>query len=98
MANPARCTCPRCSIRSLMGPAVVTTIGVLLLLSEVRGGYLHIWHTFPVLFIVIGLVLLASALAPMEGHGETPGAIRPPANPAPPAPPAYSNPSGGPGQ
>ena len=38
MSNVARCTCPRCSIRGLMGPVVVTTVGVLFLLSEIRGG------------------------------------------------------------
>jgi len=95
----AKCACQRCSIRSLMGPAVVTTIGVLFLLSEIRGGYFNIGHTFPVLFIVIGAILLASALAPMEGHVEYPGAQIPPVNPAPPAPPpGYSNPYAGQGQ
>jgi hypothetical protein len=88
-----------------MGPAVVTTIGVLFLLSEIRGGYFNIGHTFPVLFIVIGAILLASALAPMDGHVEYPGAASPgpgappPVNPAPPAPPpSYSNPYAGQGQ
>jgi len=101
----AKCTCQRCAIRSLMGPAVVTTIGVLFLLSEIRGGYFNIGHTFPVLFIVIGAILLASALAPMDGHVEYPAApapasgTTPPVNPAPPTPPpTYSNPYAGQGQ
>jgi hypothetical protein len=100
MSNPARCTCPRCSIRNLMGPAVVTTIGVLFLVSELGSGYFHIGHTYPVLFIMIGAILLASSLASMDGHVEavvppTP----PPVNPAPPAaPPTYSNPYTGQGQ
>lgn len=100
MSSTARCTCQRCAIRGLMGPVVVTTIGVLFLLSEVvRGGYLHIGRTFPVLLIVIGVVLLASAVAPMEGHIENPGAPAPPVNPTQPAPPpTYSNPYSGPGQ
>jgi hypothetical protein len=101
MSNPARCTCPRCSIRNLMGPAVVTTIGVLFLLSEMAGGYFHIGQTYPVLFMVIGAILLASALAPMDGHVELPGAppTLPPVSPAPPAaPPTYSNPYAGQGQ
>ena len=103
MADPVRCTCPRCSIRHLMGPVVVTTIGVLFLLSEVRGGYFHIGHTFPVLLIVIGIILLVSALAPMDGHIESPGSVSPasgaqPATPPPAAPPTHTNPYSGQGQ
>ena len=100
MSNPARCTCPRCSIRNLMGPAVVTTIGVLFLLSELGNGYFHIGHTYPVLFIVIGAILLASSLASLDGHLEaTVPPMPPPINPAPPAvPPTYSNPYAGQGQ
>jgi hypothetical protein len=78
-----------------MGPLVVTTVGVLFLLSEVRGGYLNIANTFPVLLILIGIVLLGSALAPMEGHVETPAYPEPSVGPTPPAPP---NPIGGQGQ
>src|SRR5262245_45723683 len=101
MSNSARCRCQRCSLRSLMGPVVVTAIGILFLLSEVGSGYFHIGHTYPVLFIVIGVVLLASALAPMDGHIEFRGAppAAPPANPVPPAvPPTYSDPYAGQGQ
>jgi hypothetical protein len=100
MSNPARCTCPRCSIRNLMGPAVVTTLGILFLLSELGNGYFHIGHTYPVLFIVIGAILLASSLASMDSHVEaTVPPMPPPASPAPPAvPPTYSNPYAGRGQ
>jgi len=100
MSNPARCTCPRCSIRNLMGAAVVTTIGVLFLLSELGNGYFHIGHTYPVLFIVMGALLLASSLASMDGHVEAAvPPMPPPVNPAPPAaPPTYSNPYLGQGQ
>jgi len=99
MSNPARCTCPRCSIRNLMGPAVVTTIGVLFLLSEMGNGYFHIGHTYPVLFIVIGAILLGSSLASIEGHVEANlPPIPPPVNPEPPAVPPYSHPSAGQGQ
>ena len=100
MGNAAQCKCARCSIRSLMGPVVVTTIGILFLLSEMGSGYFHIGHTYPVLFIVMGIVLLASAVAPMDGHIEYPGA--PPAAPVNPAapltPPTYPNPYAGQGQ
>lgn len=95
-----RCKCARCSIRSLMGPVVVTAIGILFLLSEIGGSFFHVGHTYPVIFIVIGVILLASALAPMDGHVEFPGAPpAPPVTPAPPAvPPPYSNPYAGQGQ
>jgi hypothetical protein len=97
MSTP-RCKCARCSIRSLMGPVVVTTIGILFLLSELGGGYFHVGHTYPVIFMVIGVIQLASAMAPMDGHVEFPGAP-PPVNPVPPAaPPPYSNPYAGSGQ
>jgi hypothetical protein len=70
MGNRIRCACPRCTIRSLMGPAIIITIGVLFLLDQMRGGYLSFSNTFPVILIVIGLISLASALAPMDGHVE----------------------------
>jgi hypothetical protein len=82
MSDKVRCTCRRCSIRSLMGPAIITTIGLLFLLSEFRGGYLAFHHTFPVILIVIGAILLASSIAPADGH------ISSSTMPPPPAPPA----------
>ncbi len=63
-----RCSCPRCTIRSLMGPAVVITIGVLFLIQEIRDGGFDIGNTWPFILIVIGAILLASSLAPMNGH------------------------------
>ena len=96
MTTPARCGCQRCTIRGLMGPAIITTLGILFLLSELRRGSLSFVNTFPILFIVIGGILLASALAPMDGH------ISPPTYPAAPAPPTppptYTNPTPGQGQ
>jgi hypothetical protein len=68
MSDRIRCACPRCTIRSLMGPAIVITIGVLFLLSEMRGGFFDFGNTYPVVLIVIGAVSLAAALAPMDGH------------------------------
>jgi cell wall-active antibiotic response 4TMS protein YvqF len=93
MSDRVRCSCRRCVIRSLAGPAVVVTIGVLFLLGEVRGGYFDFWTTWPVILIVLGAVSLASALAPTDGHI---------ASPVPPAPsgtaPPPPNPYAGPGQ
>ena len=99
MSAQVRCTCNRCAIRGLMGPAVITTLGVLFLLSELGRGYFSFGHTFPVIFIVIGAILLASAVAPMEGHVSTPVATAPPVPPGPPAaPPTYPGPYTGPRQ
>jgi hypothetical protein len=68
MANEIRCRCPRCTIRGLMGPAVIITIGVLFLLHEVRGDIFDFSNTYPFILIVIGAILLASSTAPMTGH------------------------------
>jgi cell wall-active antibiotic response 4TMS protein YvqF len=86
MSDRVRCHCQRCTIRGLMGPAVIITVGVLFLLDQVRGGYFSFGNTFPVILIVIGAVSLASALAPADGHFSgplppaSPGAM-PPQNP-----------------
>jgi len=89
MSNRIRCTCQRCSIRGLMGPVVVVTVGVLFLLAEMRGGYFDFSNTYPVILIVIGLISLASACASSEGHVSStapgPPAI-PPAASVPPSP------------
>jgi len=84
MPERTRCGCSRCTIRGLMGPAIVITIGVLFLLSEMRGGYLDFRNTYPIILIVIGAISLAAALSPMEGHI---GGPVPPVPPMPPAPP-----------
>jgi len=70
-----------------MGPAVVITIGVLFLLQEMRGGYLGFDNTYPLILVVIGAILLASSMAPSEGHIAT--AVAPP-----PPPPAPGSPTG----
>jgi len=90
MSDRVRCTCRSCTIRGLMGPAIITTIGILFLLAEFRGGFLAFHHTFPVILIVIGAILLASSLAPTDGHIDT-SAPQPP-------PPSYQNPTRSQGQ
>jgi hypothetical protein len=79
MSDRIRCRCARCTIRGLMGPAVVITIGVLFLLQQVRGGYFDFGNTYPIILVVIGAILLAAALAPMEGHISTSAPAVPPA-------------------
>ena len=68
MSEQIRCRCPRCTIRGLLGPAVVITVGVLFLLQQVRDGYFRFSNTYPVILVVTGAILLASSLAPMNGH------------------------------
>jgi Domain of unknown function (DUF5668) len=71
MSTRVRCHCRSCTIHSLVGPSVVITVGVLFLLHEMNGGHFSFMHTWPVLLVVIGLVHLASAFAPRDGHIDT---------------------------
>jgi|SRR5579859_7764236 hypothetical protein len=102
MSDNPKCRCPRCTIRSLLGPAVIVTVGVLFLLQQMRGGYFDFGNTYPVILVVIGAILLASSLAPMDGHINSnthpanPPVAPPPA--APGAPTQYQNQSPYPGQ
>ena|SRR5713101_6452356 len=88
MSNRIRCACRRCTIRGFMGPAVVVTLGVLLLLHEMRDGAFDFGNTYPFILIVMGLISLAAALAPMEGHIGSGVAAPPVVPPGPPVPPA----------
>ena len=68
MANPTRCRCPRCTIRSFMWPAILIAIGVLFLIGQMNP-YYGFWHrTWPVLLLVIGAIKLGEALVSNEGH------------------------------
>ena len=100
MSNRIRCTCQRCSIRGLMGPVIVVTVGVLFLLQEMRGGYFDFGNTYPVILIVIGLISLASAMASSEGHVSSAPAVPPaiPPTPGVPPPPSSAAPTSYPGQ
>lgn len=62
---------PSCCTRRLMGPAIVTTIGILFLLSE-----LHVAHfdrTWPIILLVIGAVKLVQSSAMGAGPSNPPG-------------------------
>ena len=97
MSASSRCTCRRCTVRGLMGPAVITTLGVLFLLSELFHGEFSFIRTYPILMIVIGAILLGSAVAPMDGHvSETPRV--PQITPPPSNPPVAPTPFSGQGQ
>jgi hypothetical protein len=93
MSDRIRCTCQRCSIRGLMGPVVVVTVGVLFLLAEMRGGFFEFMNTWPVILIVIGIVSLASAFASSEGHVDPTAFVPAAIPPAPGVPPAPSGPA-----
>ena len=87
MASEFHCRCPRCTIRGLMGPAELITVGVLFLLHEVRGDMFDFGNTYPFILIVIGAILLASSLAPMTGHVDVTASPPPPVPPVQPGPP-----------
>jgi Domain of unknown function (DUF5668) len=93
MSDRIRCTCRRCTIKSLMAPAVIITIGVLFLLEQTHSGF-RFGQMWPVILVVIGVVSLASALAPMEGHISS---TVPPVTPVPPVPPPAIPPQNPPG-
>jgi hypothetical protein len=92
MSTQVRCHCQSCTMRGLTGPALVITIGILLLLQQVHGGNLSFGNTWPIIFIVIGFLYLASSVASKEGHVESPPPGVPPAPPSGTVPPsAYGN-------
>jgi hypothetical protein len=99
MSNRVRCACRRCTIRGLMGPAIIITIGVLFLLNEMGGGNFSFGNTYPVILIVIGAISLAAAASSAEGHvsGQVPPAA-PLAPPAVPTVPQNQFPGQGQGQ
>jgi hypothetical protein len=74
MSDRVRCACPQCTIRGLMGPAAIITVGVLFLLDQLRGGIFSFWNTAPIILIVLGIISLAAAGAPTEGHVSGPAA------------------------
>lgn len=84
MSAQIRCHCQSCTIRGMMWPAILITLGILFLLARVHGGHFDFNNTWPALLVVIGLILLASSMAPRDGHVEPP----PPPIAVPPPPPA----------
>jgi hypothetical protein len=92
------CVCEQCRTRKLMGPALLVTIGVLLLLDNV--GRLELHRTWPAILLVIGVVKLVQSNASTNGHvGPLPPGIPPSVPPGmsqnvppPPAPPMAQNP------
>lgn len=89
MSAQTRCRCQSCMIRSMTGPAIIITIGILILLNQVQGGIFYFGNTWPVILLFIGIFQLGGALASREGHME-PAAV-PPATPPPGVPPAANS-------
>lgn len=90
MSNEVRCHCQSCAIRSLTGPAILITLGVLFLLSQLHGGYFDFGNTWPIILVVIGLLHLASAFAARDSHIEAQTSTAAPG--VPPSPPASAPP------
>ena len=67
MANGVKCTCARCTVRGLMGPVVLITVGVLFLVGKLNWGF-SFGQLWPVVLIVIGIVKLAEAMVSSAGH------------------------------
>lgn len=85
------CQCARCRTRWLMGPAMVLTTGVLLLLQTTYVA--EIDRTWPAWLLVVGVVKLIQSSASSAGHvGPLPPG--PPVAVPPPPPPASPSASG----
>jgi hypothetical protein len=91
-SNNPQCGCMRCVSQTMTGPAVLLTVGILLLLIS-----LHVHNAgrlFPILIIVIGLVKILQANGSTAGH-IAPGTV--PASQIPPVPPAPTSANSGEG-
>jgi len=85
---------------TMMGPAILITLGVLFLLQQTNWGWSWGFHrTWPVLLIVIGIIKVLQYTAPIEGHvpvgyiAPAPIVTPPPAPPAAPSNNQYSDPN-----
>ncbi len=74
------CQCARCRLNGVMGPVILITLGVLILLGQT--GMAEFNRTWPVLLIVIGAIKILQSSASTESHitQAIPGPPRPPAN------------------
>lgn len=92
--NP-RCSCARCRLRGLIVPVILVTGGILLLLQNLDINNFEFRKTFPVLFIVAGVVMVLQRTASTEGH--IPYGYNPPIEAPPPIAPSGEPPSNTPG-
>ncbi len=82
------CQCARCRLGGVMGPAILITLGILILLSQT--GMAEFNRTWPVILIVVGAIKILQSSASTEGH-----VIRYPLQGPPPPPPAGGPPQQG---
>jgi Domain of unknown function (DUF5668) len=63
----AVCHCAYCRIKALFGPVMIITVGVLFLIAQYsdRWSFGQLW---PFLLIVAGIMKVAEAVAPRDGH------------------------------
>jgi hypothetical protein len=79
----AVCQCEHCRTRRLMGPAMLVTIGVLLLLDNTTMR-LEFHRTWPAILLVVGIVKLIQSNSSTNGHiGSLPPGSYPPSAPPP---------------
>jgi hypothetical protein len=60
------CPCEQCRMRKIMGPSILVTIGILILLDSVSRLEFH--RTWPAILLVIGIVKLMQSNASSAGH------------------------------
>jgi len=85
--RPGVCQCERCRTRKLMGPALLITVGILMLLDTTSR--VSFDKTWPAILLVIGVVKLIQSNASSEGHiGPLPPASSADAGLPPSPPPA----------
>ena len=60
------CGCMRCRFRGLLGPTLLMTFGVLMLLSELHLVRFH--YTWPIILIVVGVFKIFQGSTPAGGH------------------------------
>ena len=88
------CSCGHCRTRWLMGPTLVLTTGVLLLLSTTTP--IGLDRTWPAWILAVGVVKLLQSTASSEGHvGPLPSSPPPVAPAPPPTPPSSAAPPSG---
>jgi hypothetical protein len=64
--SKSRCGCAHCRVRTVFGPVMLITVGILFLVAEyTHYGFGQLW---PVLLIVAGVLALLQSLAPRKGH------------------------------
>jgi hypothetical protein len=66
VAQRTVCHCAYCRIKALFGPVMIITVGVLFLIAQYGPyGFGQLW---PFLLIVAGIMKVAEAVAPRDGH------------------------------